>query len=281
MNYIMIVTAALLFSLQFMFKNGFQKECGSSWNASLIFSLYSSVSGLIVLLIINKFHLEASLFSIAVALIYSIVNIVLGYSSIKAFQYANLSVYSVFSMIGGMLLPFIYGIMCGEEFKPVRIICCILIVISVAMSINKGEQSRKAIKYYIAVFVLNGMVGVISKFHQSYTAYCVDSASFIILTKIVTLLMSVVLILVQKERSLKISKTAALYCTGDSVFNSIANLMLLIALLNLPASVQYPIVTGGVIIFSTIIDLLRKEKVTKKEIAAAGIAFISSAFMAL
>ena len=57
--------------------------------------------------------------------------------------------------------------------------------------------------------------------------------------------------------------------------------LLLIALLKLPASVQYPVVTGGVIVFSTIIDVIRKTKLKKREIIAAIIAFASTVVMAM
>ena len=57
--------------------------------------------------------------------------------------------------------------------------------------------------------------------------------------------------------------------------------MLLIALLHLPASVQYPVVTGGVIIMSTLIDIIRREKITQKELLAAGIAFVATVLMAM
>ncbi|MBR5156614.1 MAG: hypothetical protein IKW59_02490 [Clostridia bacterium] len=281
MYYLMITIAALLFSLQFMFNNGYSKECDRGWDSSLKFSFYSSVTGLLALLFINKFKMDISMFSVIMAFVYGAVCVTSSYSSIKAFKYANLSVYSVFSMIGGMLLPFVYGIMCGEEFKAVRLICCVLIVISVLMSVKKGEQAKRAIKYYIAVFVLNGMVGVISKFHQMNTGLCVDSASFMILTKIATIFISVLLLFKGRKTTFLISKKAFAYSAMYSVVNSIGNLMLLIALIHLPASVQYPIVTGGVIIFATIIDIIRKEKLTKKEIAAACVAFLSAALMAL
>ena len=54
-----------------------------------------------------------------------------------------------------------------------------------------------------------------------------------------------------------------------SVLKSVGNLLLLIALIYLPASVQYPVVTGGVIIISTLIVIIRKEKITKRELLAA------------
>lgn len=278
--YSMIVMSALLFSLQFMFNNGYQRESGNDWCAALKFSLYSSVAGLILLFVINRLCLEVTFFSFAVAFVYGIVNVALGYSSIKALTYANLSVYSIFSMIGGMILPFLYGIFCGEALSAAKLICCGFIAASVLLGADRGKQSEKAFGYYSAVFFLNGMVGVISKFHQSRTELCVDSASFMMLTKTTTIFLSLVLILMLKKKSFSVNKKAAALCVGYSVFNSMGNLMLLIALCHLPASVQYPIVTGGVIVFSTVIALLQKAHVTKKEILAAAVALLSSVFMA-
>ena len=281
MYYLMITLSALIFALQFMLNAGYQKESGSGWDSSLKLSLYSSIVGFIALFVINGFKLRISIFSLVVALVYSMVCILLNYSTVKSLKHANLSVYSIFSMIGGMILPFVYGLLCGEEFKVIRILCCILISVSVAMNAGKGYNSKKAFKYYMAVFILNGMVGVISKFHQSYPDYCVDSADFLMISKIMTALLSVILIALTNKKDFSVSIKALGYSAGSAVLNSVANLLLLIALLNLPASVQYPIVTGGVIVFSTLIDIVRKTKLKKREIIASLIAFAASAFMAL
>lgn len=280
MYYIFVSVSALLFSLQFMFNNGYQKQQGSSVNSTLCFSFYTSLIGIPILLLTNKLHFEVSLFSALVAIVYGFANIAMIYCSIKAFQYANLSVYSVFSMIGGMALPFVYGILCREELTHIKVMCCVLIILSVLISIDKGKQSAKAFKYYILVFVLNGLFGVISKLHQSATGLCVDSGSFMILTKITSALISVVWLFLMSNRSFAVKPVSLAYCVGYSAFNCIGNLLLLISLLHLPASVQYPMVTGGSIIFAVIIDLIRKEKVTAKEIVAAVIAFAASALMA-
>ncbi len=281
MYFFMIVIAAIMFSFQFVFNDGFRRETDSSLNSALKFTLYSSFSGLILLLIINKMHFEVSTFSVVTACVYSMVGLSLSYASIKAFEYANLSVYSVFSMIGGMILPFLYGIVCGEEFKTIRLICCVLIALSVTMSIKKGEHSKNARKYYVLVFVLNGLVGVISKFHQSYPNVCVDSGSFMVLTKITAVLFSLILLFLQKEHSFFVNRKALIYSGLYSVLNSVGNLLLLIVLLYLPASVQYPVVTGGVIVVSTLIVVMRKEKLTKRELFAACMAFVATAFMAI
>lgn len=281
MYYLMITLSALIFALQFMLNDGYQKESGSGWNSSLKLSLYSSIVGFIALFAINGFKLRVSIFSLVVGLVYSVVCILLNYSTVKSLKHANLSVYSIFSMIGGMIVPFVYGLLCGEEFKVIRILCCILISVSVAMNAGKGGNSKNAFKYYMAVFILNGMVGVISKFHQSYPEYCVGSADFLMISKIITAVLSVILIALTKEKNFAVSIKAFGYSAGSAVLNSVANLLLLIALLNLPASVQYPIVTGGVIVFSTMIDIVRKTKLKPKEIIAAVIAFAASAIMAI
>lgn len=277
----MIILASVMFSFQFVFNNGFRKEEGSDLCASLKFTFYSSAIGIIILFIINKFHIEFSLFSTVVACVYSIVCIALSYVSIKAFAYANLSVYSVFSMIGGMLLPFLYGLMCGEEFKVIRLVCCALITLSVAMSVNGGRESAKAVKYYIMVFILNGLVGVISKFHQSHTELCVDSGSFMIYARMFSVLFCAFLLLTIKGFDFSVTKKAFIYSSVYSALNGVGNLLLLVALLHLPATVQYPVVTGGVIVISTLITLLRREPIQKKEMFAAFIAFVATVFMAL
>ena len=57
------------------------------------------------------------------------------------------------------------------------------------------------------------------------------------------------------------------------------NLLLLLSLLHLPASVQYPIVTGGVIVFSTLIDLARGVGAGRRKLLAALVVLAATALM--
>ena len=280
MWYALISASALLFSLQFLFTDTFRHENGNTWVSSLKFSLYTSISGFIVLLIFNKFHFDISIFSFLVALVFAAINISMVFCSLKAFEHANLSVYSVFCMIGGMTLPFIYGAFSGEEITISKIVCFIFIALSVLLSVNPGKHSKKASLYYFAVFIFNGLVGVISTLHQSVSELNVDSSSFVILTKITTIGLTLPLLLFTKTRSFRINFKSIMYCIGYSLFNTVGNLWLLIALTYLPASVQYPMVTGGTIVFSAIISVLRKEKPRTREIFSCAIALIASVCMA-
>lgn len=278
MSYVMIVGAAFLFSLQFLFTSRYEKETGGGWNASLKFTLYSGIAGLVVLLILNGFRLAFSPVSLGLAAAYAVVCIGCSYASIKAFKYGNMSVYSVYCMIGGMLLPFIYGVAFGEPFTAMRLICCLLIAVSVVLTIQKGAESRRALRYYIMIFVLNGLGGVICAFHQAQPT-AVDNGSFMMLSRIVSIPVCALLLL--KSRDFKLNGKALLYSAGYSVLNNLGVLLQLTALLSLPSSVQFPLVTGGVIVFSTVFSFLRREKVTVKQVLAAAVALAASIFMAL
>lgn len=270
MYYFILFFAAALFASQFLFQQKFNGECGASWHTSLIFTLYTSVISFVVMLILNGFRLHVSLFSLAVAFIYAIVNILYGYMSIKAFSVVNLSVYSVLAMLGGMLLPFLYGIVFADEsITAGKVICCILITGSLLMTTSHGKKGGYF--YYCSVFVLNGLAGVLSAIHQG-NPNAVGSIDFMILNRIVTVCICVVILFISGGSTLKISGKAFIYSVFYALFCGFGNLFVLISLKHLPASVQYPIITGGTIVFSLLISIIRKETVTRRNVISAVLA---------
>ena len=140
---------------------------------------------------------------------------------------------------------------------------------------------KKGWKYYLSVFVLNGMTGVISTIHQSAGDLSVDSGSFSVWIRIVPLVICLGIQLVSEKKIARIPSKIVPYTVGYAAFCGIGNLFLLIALEYLPASVQYPVVTGGTMIFSTIISAVRKEKITKRTIVSAALALLATIFIIL
>ena len=67
---------------------------------------------------------------------------------------------------------------------------------------------------------------------------------------------------------------AVVLAAGGGVFNRIGNLLLLFALVGLSSSVQYSFLTGGVMIVSTVIAALAKQKPSRREILSVALAFI-------
>ena len=282
MQYYLLVSAAtVLFALQFLFNQKFEEHRGNTLKSALEFTLYKSIVIVVMMLIISGFRITITLFSVILAIIYAVACILMTYFSMKAFAVANLSVYSVFSMLGGMLLPFLAGVgFYNEELTAFKIVCCLLIIVSVLLNLKGGKQSKTAFLYYMAVFILNGSVGVISKVHQSSELLHTDSTGFMLLTSVVSIIISALWLLIQHKKIPLIKGKSLGFAAGYGIFNGVGNWLLLISLVNLPASVQYPLVTGGVMVFSTIISAVRKEKLSKTDYIAAAISFVASVLMA-
>lgn len=275
--YGLLIGAAILFSTQFLFQQQYQNECGMDWKATLNFNIYSGIAGFFLMLLLAKGQLEFSWFSLVVAVVYAGVNITYNYASLKSFDTVNLSAYSMFAMLGGMILPFGYGIIWnGEDLTIPKVICGGLIAVALLFTLSGGQSKGKAVWYYMAVFVMNGMSGVLSAFHQSHTDVAVDSTSFMAISRMVTVIICLVMQVISLKKFPRISKKAGFYSVGFAVLCGLGNLFALIGLTKLPASVQYPIITGGVIVFSTVVSIIRREKPTVKQLIAAGLALIAT-----
>ena len=279
--YALVFGATILFALQFLFNQKFETVRGSDLKSALEFTLYKNSVIVIMMLIISGFKIVITPFSAALSVVYAAACILMTYFSLKAFAVANLSVYSVFSMLGGMLLPFLLGVgFYNEKLTVFKIVCCVLIAISVLLNLKGGKQSKKAFLYYMAVFVLNGGVGVISTIHQNSDLPHTDSTGFMFLSSLAGVIISALWMLIKYKKIPLIKGKALLYTTGYGIFNGVGNWLLLVSLIHLPASVQYPLVTGGVMVFSTVINIIRKEKLTKTDYIAAAVSFIASVLMA-
>lgn len=280
--YVFLLVADLLFALQFLFNQQFRKRNGDGLDSTFTFSMYTNGISFIILLALNGFKLSFTWFSVAIALVYAIVLLFYSYSGLKAFSTANLSVYSIFTMLGGMLMPFAYGVIfLKEDFTLPKAVCILLIAVATAMSFEKGKGSkdRRNLKFYFAVFILNGLVGVLSKMHQSNAELCVDSGSFMATVNLCVFAMCLIFHLAKNRKVplLPLKEVGNLACYAAC--SGIGNLLCLIALTTLPASVQYPIITGGVMVFSTIISIVRREKPSVKTLIATAIAFVSTVFI--
>lgn len=281
MYYMFIVISTVLFAGQFVLSKEFQKLNGSSLQTALRFSAQTSIVSFCVMLFLAGFHIDFSAFSLFWAFTNSCITVSCSYCGIKALKTANLSVYSVFNMLGGMLLPFLYGIFSfGEIFTIGKLLCCVLIGVSLVLSMEDSKENNGAVKYYAACFILNGLVGVVAKIHQSHEA-AVNSPSFMAMSSIFTFVISSVLLITRAKKPSRINKRDFKFTISYAICNGIGNLLLLIALKYVDASVQYPLVTGGVIVFSAIASYLQKNKMRLQSILAVIAAFLATVFVIL
>ena len=117
------------YSVTLDYGTGKTENAYTSLSAALAFSLYKGLVVIVMMLCLNKFRMEFTLFSLALSGVYALCYILMTYYSLKAFYVANLSVYSVFTMLGGMMLPFLAGTtFFGEDISVYKVLCCALIV---------------------------------------------------------------------------------------------------------------------------------------------------------
>jgi drug/metabolite transporter (DMT)-like permease len=272
--YLLLIIATVLFAFQMFFNQQFQRLRGNGLEASLTFSAYVHCVIFFLMLCINGFRMEWSWFSAGLALVRAVMDVAFGYCAIKALSCASLSVYSTFSMLGGMLLPFVYGLAFAEETLTLpKILSCLMISFALFFTVERGKHSKKAIFYYFCVFTLNGLYGVVAAVHQKFPALAVDSQSFSAIASLFTVVLAVLLNLLTAKKFPLLKKPEVKYVGLFGICCGLGNLLLLIALKHVNASVQYPIITGGTMVVSTLICVMRKEKLGFRDFLATAIAF--------
>ena len=274
-SYSLVTTAVIMFAFMLYFSSAYEKLGNKSTRAVFTFSCGAFMTGFVVLFIINRFKFEFTPFSAIVAFLAALNSIAFSFCSIKSFSKINLSLYSVFCSLGGMVLPFIVGIVFYKEALTAgKVICLVLIAAALAVTIEKGNKSGGTI-YYIGVFVFNGFSGVLSKFHTDGAYEKTSEAGYSMLIALWVVILCIILLIFNKDEKIKLNIKSAGCIVGNGVLSNVANLFLLMSLQKgLPASAQYPFVTGGLMIASTIICCFTKDKPKKKEIIAVVLSFI-------
>ena len=286
MYYGVVTVAVIMFGAQFLFNSKYERECGNGIGATFLFSFIGGGIGVISLMIINGISISATPFTLIIASLSALNSILYTFCSLKAFERINLSLYSLFAMLGGMMLPFIQGIVFYDE--PITIakaVCVIFVIAALSLCTVKSDRKGGTI-YYIGVFVLNGMSGVMAKIFQSSHLPKTSNAMYSVWGALIHVMISgsVLLIMLIASKASKKDKNkvilkkpsgkAVLFASSCGILNNLANFLLLIALAVLPSSVQYPFVTGGVMIVSTVFSFFTGSRPSKKEILSVCLSFI-------
>ena len=277
MYYGIILLSVVMFGGCFVLNDEYRKMRGGSVKVSMQFSFVSSLAGLLVLLCVNGWKLEFTPFTLVMAIMAALNGFGFTFCSFKALGKINLSLYSLFSMLGGMVLPFLQGILFYEESITVaKIVCFVLICAALFLTVEKGEKKQGTI-YYMGIFVLNGMSGVLSKLFTEAPFEKTSAAGYSILSAVCSVVIAGTLLLTifrsQKETS-KNTPASTAVSAANGIINRVANYLLVLALAHVDASVQYPMVTGGVMIVSTLVCFFGKNKPSRREVLSVIIAFI-------
>ena len=183
MYYGIISIAVIMFGLQFFLNNDYEKKNGSGFLPSMMLVFGSSLVGVPVLWAINAFKFEFTWYTLFMAIVTAVNMTACILCGQKALSKINLSLYSIFSMLGGMLLPFFAGILFYEEkLTPGKVLCFVIVTVALCFTFEKG-QSKKGFIYYVGIFTFNGMSGVLSKIFQESTYEKTSAAGYSVLRR--------------------------------------------------------------------------------------------------
>lgn len=291
MGYLYITIAVVLFSIQFLFTKKYQQAAGDSVKSAFLSNAVAPVGFVIIFFFLDGMKIQATPFALILAFISALVCNFCTYYSIKALALGSLTNYSLWLMSGGMLLPVLYGgIFENDAFGVAKIIGILMVCAAVIVKMDFKEKTDwKTLLCFIALFILNGLVGVISSIYQSQqiTFEKVSSTQFSILSGLMRIAVGgiVFAFLTIKNKESEEEKTlhdyvkASPWAAIQGVCNGVANLLLLFALLTIEPSLQYPMVTGGCIFLSAIIGLFFKEKLSKRAWIAVALAMLGTIVM--
>lgn len=290
MYYAMLIGASFLFGSQFMVTKAFEKNYGKTVRASLSFSLlYSLFAGVIffiIKLISSGTVFNLNPFSLCMAFGLSLVNILSSAIGIKTLALGDIAVYSLFLMLGGMIVPFFAGIVFLKESVSVcNLIGVAIMIIALCLPVFFGKKNKNAgeaqtdgntkkktsVFFYVLcvfLFILNGLSSTLSKFNSVREGAALG-AEFTFYTYGIQFVISLAAFALttalgksdktqnEEKQPCILFRPVAIGCgAAFGAVNGTAFLMSSVAAEHVVAVAQYPLITGATILFSSLLAFL-------------------------
>ena len=275
-----------MLAANFILQKKYQKTAGTSIKAGLLYNALTGAFSAIMFLIINRFEIKLTGFSVLMAAIFATVVMLYIFIGFKIMEKGNMSLYTLFLMSGGMTVPYIFGVLfLNEELTLLRTLGLVAIIAAIAISNSgEGKPDKKQLMLCLAVFILNGVSSVTSKVHQispaSETVTSPDFAFIVMMFK--AIICSVVLLVSRKRMTTNKAeklpiKPIILIVLLAAVSDGLTYMLQLIGATTLPATVLYPFVTGGSVILTSFAGVfVFKEKLSARQLAGIAICFVGT-----
>lgn len=141
----------------------YQKHTQTNLTSALVFTAASAALTFPVFFALGGFSMHVTALTACIAGGLAVVNVVANVNSIKILSYGNLSVYSLFLMLGAMALPYLFGILAfSEPLTDLKIVGIVVLTVSLVLSSRDGTKSAEKPKkgfYWMCLFafLLNGI----------------------------------------------------------------------------------------------------------------------------
>ena len=301
-DYIFIILAVFCFAGQFAFTKLYEGAVKQTAVTTLVMLTVTGAIGAVMYLFVCNFSVSFSYVSLFWAAFMAVIMIPYYMIGIKVLSLGSLAIYSMFMMLGGMLVPFFYGVVfLNEELSVWQIVGTVTLTVFIILQAvwqqpteekESGKPDKKKILFFvlsILIFIINGMTGVIAKAHQ-ISEGAIDEASFTVISCALTAIFSLILLAfsVLKNRRaeagilpsmFKLKPMLVMALIGAAAYTG--NFLHLKAASAVPASVQFPLVSGGVIVISALVSFfIFREKLSKKEWISVAGAFVATVLFA-
>lgn len=261
--YIMVVLATVLLAVDFVLQKTYQKSQGTSVKAGLRFNAGVGLGTAVLFYCLNGFSVSISLYAVLMAVGMSLC--LLGYTLLgfRVLKAGNMSFYTMFLMTGGMVVPYVWGVLFLNESLSIKRVLGLLAILAaiIVSNCSKEKLSVKILFLCVGIFFLNGGSSVVSKLCQTPDHYgVVAPMEFVFWTGLVRFLLCTVLAVFVKEENAAEGAPAVSWkeivwiVLGSALVSGISYQLQLVGAANLPATVLYPILSGGSIVFSSFAD---------------------------
>lgn len=273
--YVLIFLAAIGYAVNFALTKVYQLNQGNEPKTGIVFNLLVGIVGFLIYFAICGFKIEITVFSLIIAVLSALFVGIYTIIGFKIMSMGSMAVYTVFLMLGGMILPYFYGIIfLGESVTLTKVIALLLMIAAIILQNDIGNNKQKMVFYLfcILVFILNGLTSIVSKMHQIDLEFkTISENEFLVLKNFIRALMFGAMLPFFKNGNgeiLSIKPKMHFVIVLSGVVNSTAYLLQLICASHLPATMQFPVTTGGTIIFTALFGLvLFGERLNKRQVA--------------
>ena len=302
MEYIYLFAASICFSVQFIFNKLFESRSDGSYNAGMWSSLATAVCMLVYLLPAGGFRLAVSASAITCSLLYTASSLLCSGVTVLALHRGKIAVVTTYMLLGGLVLPFLWGIFAyGEALTATKGIGVVILMLSMASSLlldmHAGKQTDKSEAsggilfhfYCFVLFMTNGIVSIATTQSQK-AADAVSSDAFLLLCEVEIAVAAALILLVIGLWKMKKgdqrgiasafcgivrdggTMTAKLFfillgsCALYAVCNGLGNIFSLNCAKTMDASIQFPVISAVVIVLGAVFGwLFYREKIERRD----------------
>lgn len=301
--YLIVLLAVIGLAGNFCLTKLYQNRTGTGFRISVLFNIITGAFTATLFFFINGFmngfslHFTSFSWLMATLLLFFCGSYAL--IGFKIIAMGNIAVYTLFLMLGGMMLPYFFGLIYLEEtFSYLRLAGLVLMIVAIALSgmnNNNRQKRRNSWLFFVLcmiVFCLNGGGSIVSKIHQlpENEFRAAASPAFVMMAGIIRVVVFSLIYLgirikdrktseEKRPRPIKLPLSVIGIMFASSAVDGASYLCQLIGASHLPATVLYPMITGGSVVLTALAGrIFFKQKLSLPGAVGIVLCFVATLF---